>query len=215
MIRLHHIAGARSFRVLWALEEVGAEYEIVPHAFDRSLRDPAYLALSPAGRVPALEIDGRTMFESGAMLEYLAESRAPDLGRHGAARPDYLEWLHFGETIGQHLANLTQHHIALREDFMRSPTVMKLEARRLAICLEALAEQAGKPGQGYLLPSGFSMADIQCGYGLWLGQRFVALTDAAQASLDRLTARPAFQRALAADGPQQIYTRDFYPAPEV
>jgi len=215
MIRLHHIAQARSFRVLWALEEIGVAYDLVPHAFDKSLRDPAFLALSPAGRVPALEIDGRRMFESGAMLEYLAETRAPHLGRGGPERADYLEWLHFGETIGQHLANLTQHHIALREDYMRSPTVMKLEARRLAICLEALATQAQQAGPGYLLASGFSMADIQCGYGLWLGQRFIPLTDAAQAYLGRLSARPGFQRALDADGPRQIYMRDFYPAPEV
>ena len=212
MIRLHHIAQARSFRVLWALEEAGADYDLVHHAFDKSLRDPAFLALSPAGRVPALEIDGRAMSESGAILEYLAETRAPNLGRSGAERADYLEWLHFGETIGQHLANLTQHHIALREDHMRSPTVMKLEARRLALCLEALAAQAG---QGFLLPSGFSMADIQCGYGLWLGQRFTPLSDAGQACLDRLTARPAFQRALAKDGAPVIYKRDFYPVPEV
>lgn len=211
MIRLHHIAQARSFRVLWALEEAGAAYDLVPHRFDKSLRDPAYLALSPAGRVPALEIDGRTMFESGAMLEYLAETRAPALGGGRAERADYLEWLHFGETIGQHLANLTQHHIALREDYMRSPTVMKLEARRLAMCLDAVGQRAG---QGCLLASGFSMADIQCGYGLWLGQRFAPLSDAAQGYLARLTARPGFQRALAADGEPQIYKRDFYPAPE-
>jgi glutathione S-transferase len=212
MIRLHHIAQSRSFRVLWALEEAGLDYDLIRHAFDKSLRDPGFLALSPAGRVPALEIDDRTMFESGAMLEYLAETRASGLGRVGAERADYLEWLHFGETIGQHLANLTQHHIALREDFMRSPTVMKLEARRLSMCLEALAAQAG---QGYLLPSGFSMADIQCGYGLWLGRRFAPLSDAAQGYLARLMARQGFQLALAADGEAQIYTREFYPVPEV
>jgi len=213
MIRLHHIAQSRSFRVLWLLHEIGVPFDLIPHAFDKSLRAPAYLALSPAGRVPALEVDGRAMFESGAIAEYLAETRAPHLSRlpgHPERAP-YLEWLHFGETIGQHLANLTQQHIALREDHMRSVTVMRLEARRLALCLEAAAVRAG---QGWLLEGGFSAADVQVGYGLWLGQRFVALSDTARDYCDRLAARPAFARALAQDGPAQIYTRDFYAAPE-
>lgn len=213
MIRLHHIAQSRSFRVLWLLHEIGLPFDLVPHRFDKSLRDPAYLALSPAGRVPALEVDGLTLFESGAIAEYLTEAHAPHLAR-AVASPDraaYLEWLHFGETIGQHLANLTQHHIALREDHMRSPTVMRLEAKRLSICLEAVA---GKAGDGYLLPGGFSAADVQCGYGVLIGQRFTTLSPQAAAYLGRLQARPAFQAAMAQDGPAQIYLREFYAAPE-
>jgi glutathione S-transferase len=213
-IRLHHIAQSRSFRALWMLHEAGLPFELIPHSFDKSLRAPDYLALSPAGRVPSLEIDGQCLSESGAIVEYLAETHAPHLSRPQGHkdRAAYLQWLHFGETVGQHLANLTQHHIALREPHMRSLTVMKLEARRLSICLEALAAQAG---QGWLLPSGISGADIQCGYGLWLGQRFTALSDTATAYLGRLTARPAFKLALGDDGPALIYTRDFYPVPEV
>ncbi|WP_022705423.1 glutathione S-transferase family protein [Pseudorhodobacter ferrugineus] len=214
MIRLHHVPQSRSFRILWLLNEIGADFTLVPQRFDKSLRDPAFLAISPAGRVPALDIDGRTMFESGAMAEYLAESRAPHLSRPigHPERADYLEWLHFGETIGQHLANLTQHHLMLRDDHMRSPTVMRLEAKRLAICLDAVAAQAG---QGYLLANGFSAADIQCGYGLALGQRFTLLSDAARAYLARLEQRAAFVRALAQDGPPLIYTQPFYPPPNV
>jgi hypothetical protein len=125
MIRLHHVAQARSFRILWLMEEMGLEFEVVRRSFfDKSLRSPEYLAISPAGRVPALEIDGRVIYESGAITEYLCATRGA-LGRaQGDAEwVDWLEWLHFAETIGQHLANLTQQHIALREDWMRSPTV--------------------------------------------------------------------------------------------
>lgn len=212
MIRLHHVAQARSFRTLWLLHEIGADFTLVTRQFDKSLRDPAYLALSPAGRVPALEIDGRTMFESGAMAEYLCETRAPQLTRAPGTplRADYLEWLHFGETIGQHLANLTQQHIVLREAHMRSPTVMQLEAKRLAKCLEAVAARAG---QGFLLLDGFSAADVQCGYGFLIGQRFTELSRQAQGYFERLSARPAFQAAIAQDGPAQIYRATFYPAP--
>lgn len=214
MIRLHHIAQARSFRVLWLLHEAGLPHEVVRHSiFDKGLRSPEFLALSPAGRVPALEIDGRAMFESGAILEYLAETRAPDLSRApgSAGRLDYLEWLHFAETIGQHLANLTQQHIVLREDHMRSATVMRLEAKRLEKCLIAAAR--GCAGD-WILDS-FSAADIALGYGVVLGRRFLRYDDPALIGWhDRITARPAFLAALAADGAPEIYTRDFYEAPD-
>ena len=66
MIRLHHIALSRSFRVLWLLSEMGETFEIVAHSItDGSLRRPEHLARSPGGRVPALDVDGITLFESG------------------------------------------------------------------------------------------------------------------------------------------------------
>ena len=116
MIRLHHVAQARSFRILWLMEEMGLEFEVARRSFfDKSLRSPEYLAISPAGRVPAVEIDGRVIYESGAITEYLCATRGM-LGRApgDADWVDWLEWLHFAETIGQHLANLTQQHIALQ-----------------------------------------------------------------------------------------------------
>lgn len=214
MITLHHVAQSRSFRTLWLLHEIGATFTLMPHRFDKSLRGPAFLALSPAGRVPALEIDGCTLFESGAIAEYLCETRAPHLSRPigHPERAAYLEWLHFGETIGQHLANLTQQHIVLREDHMRSPTVMRLEAARLAVCMDAVAAKAG---DGYLLPEGFSAADIQCGFGVVLGQRFAPLSKAARAYLTRLEQRPGFAQAMAQDGAASIYHQPFYPLPNV
>ncbi len=163
MIRLHHVPQARSFRTLWLLEEIGLDFEVVEHSFfDRSLRDPAYLDLSPAGRVPALEIEGRVLFESGAIAEWLCETEAPDLGARPGhpERADWLEWLHYAETIGQHVANLTQQHIVLREDWMRSPTVMRLEAKRLESTLEVIDRVMDR--HDWLLPSGFSAVGCQC-----------------------------------------------------
>ena len=54
MITLHHCPQTRSMRTLWLLHELDdVEFQVKMHAFDRSLRDPEYLVLSPAGRVPA------------------------------------------------------------------------------------------------------------------------------------------------------------------
>lgn len=209
MIRLWHVAQSRSFRVLWFLEEVGAEYDLVACSFfDRSLRDDAHVARSPAGRVPAIEIDGLPMHESGAILLYLAEELAPHLriAEGARARAAFLQGLHYAETLGAHLANLTQHHIVLREERMRSPTVMRLEARRLENALRAIGPDwvAGQ----------FSVADIALGYAVWMAQRFVTLPAPAARYAQMFTARPAFQRAIQKDGPAQIYTQEFYPPPE-
>lgn len=222
MIRLWHAPQARSFRTLWLLEEMGLDFEI-RHLdfFDGSMRSPEYLALSPAGRVPALEIDGRVIFESGAIAEYLAETRPEaGLGRPPGhpERVAWLEWLHFAETIGQHLAQLTQQHIVLREDWMRSPTVMRLEARRLEKVLEVVARAVD--GQDWLLEGGFSAVDTSVGYGVMLARRFVPVDEvpALAAYHQRLSARPAFARALARDlppgGTGRIYTQDFYEVPD-
>lgn len=213
MIRLHHVPQARSFRVLWLLEELGLRYDLVLHSFfDKSLRSEPFASLSPAGRVPALEIDGRAMIESGAIVQHLCEREGKLLGAAGE-RADWLEWLHFAETVAAHVANLTQHHIVLREDWMRSPMVMRLEAKRLERTLRAVE---GRMAGAYLLASGFSAADIAVSYGAMIGRRFVSFDTlpGVAAWLERLAERPAFQRALEKDGPAEIYRREFYPAPE-
>jgi len=218
MIRLHHCPQARSFRTLWLLHEMGLDFEIRYHSFfDKSLRSADYLALSPAGRVPALEIDGRVLFESGAIAEYLVETRPEcGLGRFAgdAERADWLEWLHFAETIGQHLAALTQQHIVLREDWMRSPTVMQLEAKRLEKVLEVVDRAVER--HDWLLPSGFSAVDTNVGYAVDVARRFVPadLLPAVDDYWQRLAARPAFQQAAAQDGAAELYRKDFYEVPD-
>ena len=214
-IRLHHVPQSRSFRVLWFCLEAGLPHQVIPHAFfDKSLRKKDFLALSPAGRVPAVELDGQVMFESGAILDYLAETRAPQFWR-APGHPDrarYLEWLHFAETMAAHLANLTQQHIVLREDHMRSPTVMRLEAKRLENCLIA----AAMARQGAGIAGEFCAADVALGYGLLIVRHFLRLDHPALQDWDAaLMARPAYRAALAADGPPQIYVNEFYGLPDV
>lgn len=216
-VELWHVPQSRSFRVLWFLHEAEIPHQVHYLGFDgASLRTPEHLARSLAGRVPALSVRGEVAGESGALIEFLAETRAPHLARP-PGHPERLRWLeglHYAETLGQHLANLTQHHVILREDHMRSPTVMRLEAARLSRGLAGLL--ARTRGQEWLLPSGFSAADVALGWSLWASRLFVdpqSLPGLAEWQA-RITARPAFQAALAADGPALIYQRSFYPPPE-
>jgi glutathione S-transferase len=218
MIRLHHCHQARSARVLWMLEEIGCDYELVVHAFDASLRDPGYLAKNPVGRVPALEIDGETWFESLAILELLSE-RFPQAGLGRAAgspeRAEFLIWLHFSETMAVQVQALTLQHIRLFEDWMRSPVLMKLEARRLAVCFRAL-EAHLSDGREWVLRGGFSAADIALGYAVDIGRRFARIDGfpALTNWLGRATARPGFAATVPPEGAELIYARDFYEVPD-
>jgi len=212
-IRLHHVPQSRSMRTLWLLHELGVTFEVVEWPFDKTLRSPDFLALNPAGRVPALEMDGRSYWETGAITELLCE-RFPDseMGRMPGhpERADWLIWVHFSETISQHAAALTQQHIMLYEDSMRSPVVMKLEAKRLEKCYAAL-EQALE-GQEYLLPGGFSAADISVGQALYMARHFAKIEPFARLSdwYARITARPGFVASRPICDAEKLYTRDYY-----
>lgn len=218
MIRLHHCHQSRSMRVLWLLNEIGCDFDLVVRPFDASLRDPAYRTLHPVGRVPVLEIDGDVLWESGAMIEVLCE-RFPEagLGRlpGDLDRADWLVWVHFAETISQHVAALTQQHIMLYEDAMRSPVVMKIEAKRIAKCYEAIEGQLSTPveNRDYLLTSGFSAADIAVGQAVYMARHFARTDPYPELTkwYARITERPAFQASLPPEG-ERLYTRDFYEA---
>ncbi len=218
MIRLHHCHQTRSMRTLWLLHELGVEFEVAVYPFDKTLRSDRYLALNPAGRVPALEIDGEVMWETGAITEYLCE-RFPGrgLGRlpGDPDRADWLVWVHFAETLSQHGAALTQQHIALYEDAMRSPIVMQLEAKRLEKCYGAIEGRLSTPveNRDHLLTSGFSAADISVGQAVYMARHFARIEPFPELTewYARITDRPAFRAALPPEGAELLYRQDFYP----
>lgn len=214
---LWHVPLSRSMRVLWLLNEIGCPYELRELSFfDGSMRQGPYAAIHPVGRSPAMQVGDITFHESGAMVEWLCETRAPGLWRAPGdeGRIGWLDWLHFAETLGQHLANLTQHHIVLREDWQRSPTVMRLEAARLKRALGLVEKTVEK--HDWLMGAGFSGVDCAVGYSAWLARRFVRMDDlpAVAAYVARCEARLAFQRSLPAEGTRLIYSRDFYEVPD-
>ncbi len=217
MIRLHHIPGSRSDRVLWLLEELGLPCEIRLWSLtDGSLRSPEFRAVSPAGRVPALEIDGRAIFESGAIVQYLTEREGKLAPKPGEAeRADFLEWLGFAETQGFQLQVLNIQHIFLRPESARSPAHMSLETKRLAVTAKAL--DAHLAGQDTLLASGFSAADCMMGFNLYAIFHFLHAAEFPNLAgyRDRMMARPAYRRMAALGDGKTLYTKDFYEVPDV
>lgn len=201
-------------RTLWLLGEMEVTFDLRVWPFDKALRSEDFLALNPAGRVPALEIDGRVLWETGAITEYLCD-RFPDAGLGRTPdHPERAEWLiyvHFAETISQHAAALTQSHVVLREPWMQSPTIMKLEAARVGKCFDALEERL----TGKWLLEGFSAADVSVGQAVYMARHFHRIGDRARLRdwFDRCMERPAFQASL--PGPEEgLYRRHFYEVPE-
>ena len=102
-ITVHHLNNSRSQRILWLLEELGADYEIVSYQRDATtnLAPPELKNAHPLGKSPVIEDDGRMISESGAIIEYLCarhggESWLP--ARASDAWIDHLEWMQFGES---------------------------------------------------------------------------------------------------------------------
>ena len=101
MITVYGAFPTRSFRVMWALEELGKDYELRPVDLRKRMADAEFLALNPSGFLPAMKDGDVTMVDSIAMLEYL-------IARYGngrlapaandAAFPLYQQFLHIGES---------------------------------------------------------------------------------------------------------------------
>jgi glutathione S-transferase len=188
-------------RSLWLLNELKVPFELINLPFDLSvMRSAEYLSVHPLGRVPCLVDEDFRLFESGAITEYLCE-RYPEFGLGrlpgDPERYEWLQWIHYGETIAVHAASLVQQRFFIAEAD-RSAVIAKLEGRRLEKALQVL--EAPLADREYLLVSDFSAADIGIGYSLHLADRLVDLGKfpAVRSYLERLRERPAFRASLPA-----------------
>ena len=202
MITLHHCLSARSFRPLWMLEEIGLSYDLKMLPFPPRVLARPYLDINPLGTVPAL-FDGTTrMTESAAICQYLAARFSPgklDVGVDEPAFGAYLNYLHFGEATLTFPQTLVLRYLHFETGERRQPQVAndygKWFLARLRTLEPLLAEQA------YLCAQRFTAADVSVGYALLLAQHLgldQQFTPSVGAYWDRLQARPAYQRAMAA-----------------
>jgi glutathione S-transferase len=207
MLKLYHCAESRSMRSLWLLNEMQIQFELIDMPFDLSvLRGADYLSVHPLGRVPCLVDGDFRLFESGAITEYLCERHPQSgLGRldRDPERYEWLQWIHYGETIAVHAASLVQQRVFIAPED-RSPVIAKLEGRRLEKAVQVL--EAPLSQRDFLLSTGFSAADIGVGFSLHLADRFIDLAKFPGVSryLKRLRARRAFQASLPAGAARPV-----------
>lgn len=194
-LTLHHAPGSRSTRVLWLLREMGLAHELAQKPLMDWVADRNYRQTNPSGRVPCLLVDGIARFESLALMQTLLETHQPEspLWRAPghAERADLLQWMQYGETLAVHVQNLNQQLHFIRPPEARSAATVKLEVVRLGRAL-APVEQALQERE-FLLPGGFSAADIALGYAVAVSQMFRPLTDQPKllAYAQSLARRPA------------------------
>jgi len=205
LIQLYHCTDARSFRPLWALEELGLDYELTVMPFPPRYQAKAYMAVNPLGTVPAL-VDGETfMTESAAIVQYLVTRYGPSplaVAMEEAAYGPWLNWLHFGEATLTFPQTLVLRY--RRFEPGKAEVVADDYAKWFLARLRAVdrALQACAPPQGDWLCAGrFTAADISVGYALLLAAQLgldAQFTPAIAAYWARLKARPAFLAAKAA-----------------
>lgn len=203
MITLFHCSLARSFRPLWALEELDLGYELKMLPFPPRVLAPDYLQINPLGTVPLL-LDGETrMTESAAICQYLVTrygptplAVAPDEPGYGA----YLNWLHFGEATLTFPQTLVLRYSRLEPEERRIPQVVEDYARWFFARLRAI--NTTLQGQPYVCAGRFTAADISVGFALLLADQLDFSGRFSPPIMDywrRLTARDGFRRAVAAE----------------
>ncbi|WP_186223090.1 glutathione S-transferase family protein [Burkholderia gladioli] len=218
MLIVHHLNNSRSQRVLWLLEELGVPYELKRYQRDPKtmLAPPELRAIHPLGKSPVLTDEGFTLAESGAIIEYLVERYgegrfAPPPGTPQRLR--YTYWLHYAE--GSAMPPLLLKLVALRIAQAPMPFFARPIARKISSTLQSSFVDpqlklhlgyvdAALRETGWFVGDSFSAADVQMSFPLEAAASradTLAQLPAIRAFLERIHARPAYQRALQRGGP--------------
>ncbi|MBT5498287.1 MAG: glutathione S-transferase family protein [Alphaproteobacteria bacterium] len=200
-MKIHHAPNTRSVRAVWLMEELGIPYELEMHKLgDPAMRAPEYRKVHPMGRVPALEDGNVTIFESGAIVEYVLARFGDGLMRPAVDAPEfptYLQWLHYAEGMIMPPVNIIVVETILLPPERRNEGNVARATKLLGQMLSAV--DAHMEGREYLAGE-FSGADIMTGHACTVSKRLGAdVSDKpnVEAYIERCNARPAMQRAWA------------------
>ena len=206
MIKVHHLNNSRSQRVIWALEELGLDYEVVRYQRDpiTRLAPPELKAEHRLGKSPLLTDGDLTIAESAAIVEYLIRTYGHGrLAPAAGTRDDwaYLQWMHFAEGSAM-LPLLLKLYVGRLGDAGAPlwPRIDSETANHLGYMEAALA------GREFFVGSSLTGADIMLSFVVEIAQARGGLDAypnlAAYAA--RIHARTAYQRALERGGPYEI-----------
>ncbi len=202
MIQVHHLNNSRSQRVLWLLEELDVDYEIVKHQRDATTNlAPASLeAVHPLGKAPLIVDDGEVVVESGAIIEYLARKHGggrlvPADGTPEALR--HLQLMHYAE--GSVMLPLMLRLYTGRLGDAGAPLHPRIqsEIERHLGYLDGLLE-----GRDWFVGDELGAADIQLSFAIQAARGLHGLDAFPNLArfADRIRERPAYQRAIARGG---------------
>lgn len=217
MIKVHHLNDSRSQRVLWLLEELGLDYEVVRYERNpgNRLAPPELLAIHPLGKSPVIEDGAVKVAETGAIVEYLLDTYGqgrlrPATGTEDGRRFTY--WLHYaeGSAMPPLLLKLVFSMLPRRAPALLKPIVNGVANKAIASFVDPqLRTHVGfwedELGRSeWFAGDQFTAADIMMSFPVEAGadRAFDAETKPRLKSfLNRIHARPAYQRALMRGGP--------------
>ena len=221
MIVVHHLNNSRSQRVLWLLEELGLEYDIKRYERDKKtmLAPPALRKIHPLGKSPVVTDDDLTLAESGAIVEYLVERYGDGCLAPARELPAYLRyryWLHYAEG-------------SIMPPLLLKLVFDKIEKSPMPFFVKPIAKAiSGKAKSSFIMPQINTHLDYlegELGKSAWfVGDEFTAAdvqlsfpieAAAARGGLDatrprlmnylqRIHARPAYQRAVKRGGKYEL-----------
>ena len=222
MIVVHHLNNSRSQRVLWLLEELGVEYEVKRYQRDAKtmLAPPALRKVHPLGKSPVITDDGRTIAESGAIIEYLVDHYGQRSGLKPAKdtpeRLQYTYWLHYAEGSAMPPLLLSLVFSKVRSapaPFFVRPVIHGIADKVMASFVDPQLKthfdfmESELASRDWFAGDEFTAADIQMSFPVEaaasrgvLGSRHPRLLN----YLARIHAREAYQRALAQGGPYEL-----------
>lgn len=220
MITVHHLEQSRSHRFLWLLEELGVDYEVKLYQRDRKtkLAPPELKAVHPLGKSPVITDGDKVIAESGAIIEYLIERHGngalmPQAGSDEHLR--YRYWLHYGEGTLMPLLVMT---LIFGQVEQKAPLLVRPIAKAIA----------GQVRSAYLGPNinaNLDYIEAELGKSTWFAGEELSGADVMmsfpveavmhrapsdtprpnmQAFIERIHARPAWQRAVEKGGPLEF-----------
>ena len=207
MITIHHLGVSQSDRIVWLMEELDLPYEL--QWYDRGddfLAPAEYRALHPSGTAPTITDGDLVMAESTAIVEYISQRHGEGALSVPVSDPDYphyLYWMQFNNNL-QSILFIKMAVQSTGVEPAAGDLMMTTTQRREDGLYRALEQRLGE--SEYLGGPRFSCADIMSMFNLtslaMLGAREIddSLPNT-KAYVERVTARPAYQKAMAIAGP--------------
>ena len=200
MIKLYLTPSTRAGRVAWLLEELNMQYELEVLPFTKEgLKSPEHRARHSLGRVPVIEDGDISIFESGAIIQYILDKYGENKLRPAIESneyPYYLQWLHYCEGMVMPPMNQIVVQTVLLPPDRRDETVLNQAKNLLSKSLNPI--NSNLDDKDYLIGD-FSAADCMLGHSCYMANKLGAVNDDME-NIKRYVAtiesRPAFKKAI-------------------